>query len=179
MDRYRAQENMWPSASSATDSLEAFGVSLHGDAVFLGILHVDVVDADAAADDELQLAALGLIDVVRADLGLRADDDRVKLAQRRAQLIRLVELLDDLMPQLAELCHGLLVHSIGNENTHTIISLYNRCGTRRDKTAAPCWVVTCYSSPRSPSGTSRAPRRLPSAWRCRWTHADRRRTCGP
>ena len=89
---------------------------LHGDAVFLGILHVDVVDADAAADDELQLAALGLIDVVRADLGLRADDDRVKLAQRRAQLIRLVELLDDLMPQLAELCHGLLVHSIGNEN---------------------------------------------------------------
>ena len=79
---------------------------LHGDAVFLGILHVDVVDADAAADDELQLAALGLIDVVRADLGLRADDDRVKLAQRRAQLIRLIELLDDLMPQLAELRHG-------------------------------------------------------------------------
>ena len=70
---------------------------LHGDAVFLGILHVDVVDADAAADDELQLAALGLIDVVRADLGLGADDDRVKLAQGRAQLIRLVELLDDLM----------------------------------------------------------------------------------
>ena len=124
MDRYRAQENMWPSASSATDSLEASGV-LHGDAVFLGILHVDVVDADAAADDELQLAALGLIDVVRADLGLRADDDRVKLAQRRAQLIRLVELLDDLMPQLAELRHGLLVHSIGNENTHTIISLFS------------------------------------------------------
>ena len=57
---------------------------LDGDAVGLCILDIDVVDADAAADDELQLAALGLVDVVGADLGLGADDDCVKLSSSGA-----------------------------------------------------------------------------------------------
>ena len=96
---------------------------LDGDAVCLGILHVDVVDADAAADDELELAALRLVDVVGADLGLGADDDRVELAQGCAQLIGLIELLNDLVPQLAQLRHCLLVHTISYENTHDKISL--------------------------------------------------------
>ena len=38
------------------------------DAVLFGILDVDVVHADTAADDELQLGALRLVDVVCADL---------------------------------------------------------------------------------------------------------------
>ena len=96
---------------------------LDGDAVGFRILDIDVVDADAAADDELQLAALGLVDVVGADLGLGADDDCVKLTQGSAQLIRLIELLDDLVACLAQLRHGGLVHSISYENTHDKISL--------------------------------------------------------
>ena len=106
---------------------------LDGDAVCLGILDVDVVNADAAADDELQLAALGFIDVVRADLGLGADDDCVKLTQGCAQLIRLIELLDDLVACLAQLRHCGLVHSISYENTHDKISLYLFCEIRRDR----------------------------------------------
>jgi len=57
------------------------------DAVFLGIVHVDVVEADAAADDALQLAALGLIDLLLADLGLGADDDNVEVAHGLAAAV--------------------------------------------------------------------------------------------
>ena len=73
------------------------------DAAVFGILHVDVVDADAAADDELQLGALGLVNMVGADLRLGADDDCVEVPQSLAQLIGLVELLNDLMALLAQL----------------------------------------------------------------------------
>ena len=65
---------------------------LHGDAVCLGIGHVDVVDADAAADDELQAGALRSIDVIGAHLGGRADDHDVKVADGLAQLLGRVEL---------------------------------------------------------------------------------------
>ena len=106
---------------------------LDSDAVGLGILHVDVVNADTAADDELQLAALGLVDVVRADLGLGADDDCVKLTQGRAQLFGSIELLDDLVACLTQLRHCGLVHSISYENTHDKISLYLFCEIRRDR----------------------------------------------
>ena len=106
---------------------------LDGDAVGFRILDIDVVDADAAADDELQLAALGLVDVVRADLGLGADDDCVKLTQGRAQLFRGIELLDDLVACLTQLRHCGLVHSISYENTHDKISLYLFCEIRRDR----------------------------------------------
>ena len=116
---------------------DGLGGSLRGvldsDAVGLGILHVDVVNADTAADDELQLAALGLVDVVRADLGLGANDDCVKLTQGRAQFFRSIELLDDLVACLTQLRHCGLVHSISYENTHDKISLYLFCETRRDR----------------------------------------------
>ena len=85
------------------------------------------------ADDQLQLAALGFIDVVRANLGLGADDDCVKLTQGRAQLFGSIELLDDLVACLAQLRHGGLVHSISYENTHDKISLYLFCEIRRDR----------------------------------------------
>ena len=81
------------------------------------------VNADTAADDQLQLAALGFIDVVRANLGLGANDDCVKLTQGCAQFFRSIELLDDLVACLAQLRHGGLVHSISYENTHDKISL--------------------------------------------------------
>ena len=91
---------------------------LYGDAVCLGVLDVDVVHADAAADDELELAALGLIDVVGADLGLGADDDCIEIAQRGAELIRFIELLYDLVTHFTQLRHGGLIHTVGNKNTH-------------------------------------------------------------
>ena len=97
---------------------------LNGDAVFLSVLHIDVVYANAAADDELELAALGFVDVVCAHLGLGADDDRVKFLQRSAQLIRLIKLLNDFVTCLAQLRHSGLVHSIGNKNSHDTISLF-------------------------------------------------------
>ena len=89
---------------------------LHGDAVCLGIGHVDVVDADAAADDELQAGALRRINMVGADLRSRADDHDVKVADGLAQLLGRVELLF-----VALRAQGLqrgLIHSISNENTH-------------------------------------------------------------
>ena len=61
---------------------------------------------------------------VGTDLGLGADDDGVELAQRSAQLIRLIELLDNFVTCLAQLRHSGLVHSIGNENSHDTISLF-------------------------------------------------------
>ena len=61
--------------------------------------------------------------MVGTNLGLGADDSHIKLAQSRTELIGLIELLDDLMARLAQLCHCLLVHTVGNENTHDKISL--------------------------------------------------------
>ena len=81
---------------------------------FLGVLHVDVVHAHAAADDELQLAALGLVDVVGTDLGGRADHHRVKLPQRRAQLLRGVELLHYLVAVGLQLLQSGLVHPVSH-----------------------------------------------------------------
>ena len=97
---------------------------LNGDAVFLSVLHIDVVYANAAADDELELTALGFVDVVCAHLGLGADDDRIEFAKGSAQLIRLIKLLNDFVTCFAQLRHSGLVHSIGNENSHDMISLF-------------------------------------------------------
>ena len=91
----------------------------HHDAVLLGILDVDVVNADAAADDELEVAALGLVDVGSANLGLGADDDHVEAAQCLAELFALVELLNDLVTLSLQLGHRGLIHTVGNKNTHS------------------------------------------------------------
>ena len=94
------------------------GGILHVDAVCLGIVHVDVVHTHAAADDQLQLAALGRINVLLADLGLGADHGHVKPAQGLAQLIGLIELLHYLMAMLPQLRHSGLIHTVSNQNTH-------------------------------------------------------------
>ena len=95
------------------------GGVLHGDAVLLGILHVDVVHTHAAADDHLQLAALGSVNVLLADLGLGADHGHVEIPQSRAQLIGLIELLHHLVALLPQLRHSGLVHTVSNQNTHS------------------------------------------------------------
>ena len=87
---------------------------LHCDAVVLGVLHVDVVHADAAADDQLQSSALRLVDVVGTDLRGAAHHHRVKILQRRAQLLGGIELLHHLVAVLFQLLQGGFVHSIGD-----------------------------------------------------------------
>ena len=101
------------------------GGVLHGDAVFFGALHVDVVHTHAAADDHFQLAALGLVNMVGADLGLGADHRHVEVPQRLAQLIGLIELLHHLMAHLTQLRHCGLVHTVSNQNTHGNFLLYD------------------------------------------------------
>ena len=95
------------------------GGVLHGDAVGLGIVHVDVVHTHAAADDHLQLAADGRVNVLLADLGLGADHSHVEIPQSRAQLIGLIELLHHLVALLPQLRHSGLVHTVSNQNTHS------------------------------------------------------------
>ena len=84
------------------------------DAVFLGVLHVDVVHADAAADNELQPAALGLVDVAGPDLGGGAHHHRVGVPQGRAQLLGGVELLHHLVAVGPQLLQSGLVHAVGD-----------------------------------------------------------------
>ena len=94
-----------------------------GDAGGLGVRDVDVVHADAGPDDELQLAALGVVDLLLLDLGGGTDDDGVEVLQRGAQLVGLIELLHDLESVLAELLHSAGVHAVSDQYTNS----HNRC----------------------------------------------------
>jgi hypothetical protein len=61
---------------------------------------------DAAADDELELAALGTRRCGwRGPWWLGADDDYVEVAQGLAQLFGLIELLNNLVAVVAQLLH--------------------------------------------------------------------------
>ena len=64
-----------------------------GDAVFLGVVHVDVVHAHAAPDDELQIRVFGLIDVTRSHLCGRAHHQRVVLRHGGTQIFAGIVLL--------------------------------------------------------------------------------------
>ena len=99
------------------------GGVLAGDAGGLGVRDVDVVHADAGPDDELQLAALGVVDLLLLDLGGGTDDDGVEVLQRGAQLVGLIELLHDLESVLAELLHSAGVHAVSDQYTNS----HNRC----------------------------------------------------
>lgn len=63
------------------------GGVLYGDAGCFRVLDVDIVNANAAADDQLQLAALGFVDVVGAYLSSAADYYGVKLLQCCTKLL--------------------------------------------------------------------------------------------
>jgi hypothetical protein len=89
-----------------------------GNAVLLGILDVDVVDAYAAADDELELALASLVDVVGPDLGLGADYYGVEILKSLSELIGFIELFYDIVSELAKYGESSLIHSVGNKNSH-------------------------------------------------------------
>ena len=99
------------------------GSVLHVNAGGLGVIDIDVVNTDTTADDELELAALGFVDLGGADLGLGADNDNVEIAQSLAEFGGLIELLNDFVTQLDQLGHGGLIHTVSNKNTHFNISL--------------------------------------------------------
>ena len=98
---------------------------LHLDAVVLGVLHVDVVKADTGADDALEAAALGLVDLFGAQLGLGANDGDIKVAQSLTKLVGLVELLNEFVTHRANLLDRALIHTVGNKNTHFNFLLVN------------------------------------------------------
>ena len=101
----------------------SLGGVLHVNAGGLGIVNVDVVNADTTADDELELAALGFIDLSGANLSLGANDDDVEIAQGLAEFGGLIELLNDFVTQLDQLGHGGLIHTVSNKNTHSKFSV--------------------------------------------------------
>ncbi len=57
------------------------------DALARGGGHVDVVDADAGADDRAELARV--LQTLGGDLGLRADDAGIELAERGGEFVAL------------------------------------------------------------------------------------------
>ena len=95
----------------------------NGNALFLGILMVDIVDAYAAADDELELAAFNSgVDSGNVDLGRGTNNENVEILNLLSQLLRGVELLNNLVTLCLKLCNGTLLHTIGCKNTHVYIS---------------------------------------------------------
>ena len=113
------------------------GRVLHGDPIGLGIGDVDVVHAHAAADDELEATALGLVDVVGAHLGLGAHHGYVEVPKGFAQLVGLIKLLHHLVAFPAEGGHGGFVHTVGDENTHVRYSFpCSRSNRARQSTSA-------------------------------------------
>ena len=116
------------------------GSVLHRDASLLGIGNRDVVHTNTGADDQLQLAALGRVDLGLLDLGSRTDDDRVKLTQGGTQLLRLVKLLYYFMTVPAQLLHGSGIHAVGHQytQTHCIFSsqAFSASYLRRKSTSA-------------------------------------------
>ena len=135
----------------------------HGDALLLGVGHVDVVHAHAAADDELEAARRGRrVDVRCAHLRCRAHDEHVARLHGLLERLGLIELADHLAALLLERGDGALLHAVGCQNTdHSAASFLTRA-----------WL-------QSPSETRPAPPRPPWAWRCRSRRAGRRRSCGP
>ena len=175
----------------------------HFDALLLGVCHVDVVHADAAADDELQLALQCLVDVVLTDLGLGADHYGVKVLQCLAQLVGLIKLFHDLVAHFPQFFLCGFIHSVCNENSHVSFTSVDwdlsLCDLSLAANRAWFWIffggigedpcpdplprfqiaVIRRALPRISSGSPPVPRRPLWAWRCRWRRAVRPRTCGP
>ena len=119
MDRNRAQANILRHGLGAG----AGGVA-DGDAVLFSVLHVDVVHAYAAADDQLQLARfLGRIDVGSADLGGGPDHQHVVVLYGFLQGFGIVELLIHLATLGFQRGHRALLHTVRRKNLdHSEIS---------------------------------------------------------
>ena len=110
----------------------------HGDAVFLRVCNVDIVNADACADDGFQFRAFCLVDLLLTDLRFGANDHNVKIAEGFAELVRLKKLIDDFMAHFGELCLRALVHAIGNENTHNLPPYLCSCSNFFRKSTSAC-----------------------------------------
>ena len=94
------------------------GGVLHGNTGLLGVFNINVVHAHAAADNELEHAALGLVDVVGPDLGGAADHHSVELPQGRAQLLGGIEALHHLVSVGLQLVQGGFIHPVSNKDSH-------------------------------------------------------------
>ena len=135
-----------PWQSSATDSDEALGVFLTvmpaSSAYFTSMLSTPTPPRMMS----LSLPPFASSMWLARTLVLERTTTASNSAQRSAQLIRLIELLDNFVTCFAQLRHSGLVHSIGNENAHDKLSLFSvvmgfLCQTRRDRFAAPYEVA--------------------------------------
>ena len=81
---WRARLRMWPTVSSAAETMFEVGRVDHHDAGLGGGLDVHVVQADAGAGDDLEV--LGGGDGLGVHLGGGADQDRVDVGDRGEQL---------------------------------------------------------------------------------------------
>ena len=110
---------MRPIAISAAAAALPCGVLMTSTPLRGGGLDVDVVDADAGAADDLQLA--GVREDRRGDLGRRADPQAVVLADDGRQLFGFQADLDvDREPRLLQDLDGALGHVIGNQDSDRI-----------------------------------------------------------
>ena len=87
---------------------------LHRDARLFGVLHVDVVHAYAAADDQLQSPGFGFVNVVGTNLRGAAHHHGVIFFQGCAQLFGGVKLLGHLVAVVFQLLQGGFIHTVGD-----------------------------------------------------------------
>ena len=92
-------------------------------ALAFGVGNIDVVHAHAAANDQLQPAFPGLVNMLCAHLGLGPDHHAVKFPQRPPQNFRFVELFYHFVTCFPQLCNCTAAHSVGNQNTHVAASV--------------------------------------------------------
>jgi hypothetical protein len=81
-------------------------------AVCLGVIHVDVVYAYTAADDELQFGSFRGVDDGNAHLGGGAHYEHVEITHLRCKLFRRIKLLHDLVTHFLKREHARFIHSV-------------------------------------------------------------------
>ena len=114
----------------------------HGDTCFFRILHRNIVYADTGADDQLQPATFGLIDLRFFDFCGRANNYRIEVAQRIAQFVRLIELLYHFDSIRAQRCQCAGIHSISYQYTHnrsTFILVLFSCVSSSNEDSVLCF----------------------------------------
>ena len=96
------------------NSIAGSAGSVHDlDTLFFGIFVVDIVDADAAADDELQFACFACrINDGNANFGCGTNNENIKVLYLFCKLCRLIELFNDFMTLCAQCGNSILFHTV-------------------------------------------------------------------
>ena len=83
------------------------------DALGLGIFMVDIIDTNAAADDELEPSGLkSRVDDGSADLGSTPYYENIKILDLLCKLLGSIELFNDFVTLVAECCNSVFFHTV-------------------------------------------------------------------